>query len=313
MNERERTYLLDAMGISQFVPRFQLPAAAPAVLCAGWAAEKVDTAEPVLRSASDVPSFNAPSSSVQSSNVQSFRVQPPSAEGALRLMDALDLASRVATTAGHHPIDTGTNVALQSLMATPPSPQRAQQMAETPLPVRGEATLAAMGRPAPIAFQLRVWTLPSGVLWIDSHEPQAALPQAGLLANILRAFNPLWTLPQADLLQWPLPHLPKAAQSADAAHEMVQAFIESRLESLRASGTASSVGLIVSGQMAMRWVAPQSVPQEALSPDAPLPQLLPATSTLFGCTLLCLPSLTQLLKTPALKAMLWSALAPYWR
>ncbi len=303
MNERERTYLLDAMGISQFVPRFQLPAAAPAVLCSGWAAEKVDTAEPVLRSASDAPSFNAPSS-----NVQSFRVQPPSAEGALRLMDALDLASRVATTAGHHPIDTGANVALQSLMATPPSPQRAQQMAEMPLPVRGEATLAAMGRPAPIAFQLRVWTLPSGVLWIDSHEPQAALPQAGLLANILRAFNPLWTLPQADLLQWPLPHLPKAAQSADAAHEMVQAFIESRLESLRASGTASSVGLIVSGQMAMRWVL-----AKPLLPDEALPQVLPAADGPFGCGVLCLASLTQMLKTPSLKATLWPALAPFWR
>lgn len=146
-------------------------------------------------------------------------------------------------------------------------------------------------------FALSIWRPSTALLVLDARPSGQALPTQSLLRNILRAKG-IETLSGApDVLRWP----PMAGQPAGtwaAVHEMTLAFLQARLELQPASY------LWLMGENAYRAVVTDGKAYgECLGQALNLETL--ATLALV------LPSLSDMLHQPHLKAITWSAIRPH--
>ena len=147
--------------------------------------------------------------------------------------------------------------------------------------------------PAP-HFSLSLWRVHDDLLVIDSRQSQEALPTAALLSNILFAKGMSRTLPKAEILNWPMAGT--VSQSGwPEANEMVQAFLRARFD----HKPAQTVWLM--GEAACRAVCGEG----ALFSEC-MGQMRDVND--LSCLAVILPSLADMLKTPALKAPAWHAI-----
>jgi hypothetical protein len=150
-----------------------------------------------------------------------------------------------------------------------------------------------------LRFNLLVWQLANGTVFIDSHEPKAALPTATLLNNIVRVIYPDQVLPKYDIIQWPLFNSKTSTENELlAARDMAQAFLGSRFDAVKPSL------LVVMGRLAKNIIldtGPEMIDDDAVYG-------LQQSIGSLPCSHVVLPSLSQLLREPLLKRHIWSAL-----
>lgn len=172
---------------------------------------------------------------------------------------------------------------------------RAQQGAEPSSPAK--RVLDVLEQPAPaesIHFSLNLWRVSERVLIIDSHQSRQALPTGALLSNILFAKGLRVSLPRPEVLVWPMAGAAVGETGWPHACEMVQAFLKARCD----RQPVRTIWLM--GEAAYRAVfAGADDHGENIGKLRELGSL--------GASALVLPSLADILKSPALKAPVWQA------
>jgi len=143
-------------------------------------------------------------------------------------------------------------------------------------------------------FSLSIWRPSAALLVLDARSSGQPLPTQALLHNILRAKGIESWNSAPDVLRWP----PMAGQPAGtwaAVHEMTSAFLQARLE------LQPAPYLWLMGENAYRAVvADGKTYEESLGQALNLEVL--------GTLALVLPSLSDMLHQPQLKAITWSAI-----
>ncbi|WP_444929639.1 hypothetical protein ACJJIF_17875 [Microbulbifer sp. SSSA002] len=142
-------------------------------------------------------------------------------------------------------------------------------------------------------FVLNCWRIGEELLAVDSHEPGAALPLEALFNNMLRALQWHQRPRQQERLQWPLTENRFGpAEDASQARDTFSSWLE-------ASYTRMPVKSI--------WL----MGREAQDFCSPVPLENPLVDW-QGARLISMPSLSQLLREPALKRPLWQQLRSYY-
>lgn len=275
MNELVRMQYLDALGIDSFVPRLVLPAAKASMHC-----------ELPVASENDID------------------VQASGGLDVLPTAHSLESELSGAPVSAAKPVAAGAFVKSLLEPAKPSAAKRPARMeADSTRPVAIPATLKSLIEPqAPsehkaLRFQLNFWHQPHGLSVLDTREPRAALPTTALLHNIYSVFSPDTHLPQGDLIQWPLieSSIPNPGELQDA-RDLTQAFLASRCQA------AAPKLLLVMGDTAMQMLHDGN--------KTPHHGALLNSSDL-NCPAIYLPSLSQLLKEPVLKRLLWPAVSHF--
>lgn len=242
---RRREYL-QAMGITQFVPRWILPGARQSAQL-----------EPPLE---PPPPVTAP-------------------------------AEEIAAPAAPRALETVVTGLVDTLV---PARKGRPSTAGKPLAPAEEKSIDAAAAPH---FALSIWRPCAALMVIDTRPSGQALPTDALLHNILRAKGLAAAPAAADVLRWP----PLAGQATDtwaAAREMTLAFLQARLE------LQPAAYLWLLGESAYRAVVAEVKPySESLGQALNLESL--------GTLALVLPSLSDMLRQPQLKAITWSAIRPH--
>lgn len=178
-------------------------------------------------------------------------------------------------------------------------PARAEpKAAPGPAASQAKRVLDVLAGPAPtetVHFSLSLWRVSEGLMVIDSHQTRQALPTNTLLSNILFAKGLRAPLPRSEVLNWPVPGAVDGEGGWTQAREMVQAFLNARFE----RQPVQSVWLM--GEAAYRAVcAAEDDYHENIGQLRDLSAL--------GCLAVVLPSLTDMLRSPSLKAPAWQAI-----
>lgn len=145
----------------------------------------------------------------------------------------------------------------------------------------------------PEQFALSIWRPVPALMILDTRHTGQALPTNALLENILRAKEMVLPPAKPDILVWP-PGGVTSTQGWGAAREMVQAFLQARLERQPARY------LWLMGESACHAVLPNHAYQDNLGRAINLDSL--ATLAVV------LPSLADMLLQPELKAHTWAAI-----
>lgn len=146
-----------------------------------------------------------------------------------------------------------------------------------------------------VSFSLSLWRVSDGLMVIDSHQAKQALPTHTLLSNILLAKGMRTPLSRPEVLSWPMVGGAADEGGWQQACEMVQAFLNARFE----RQPVQSVWLM--GEAAYRAVcAGEDHYRENMGKMRDLDTL--------NCLAVVLPSLTDMLKSPSLKAPAWQAI-----
>lgn len=301
MNELERLAYLQAMGITNFMPRKVLPNAPVAKACAWhpqkWAAELahelalewrlLDDAENPLQS-SAVSSDGIANSSPQSSSANSPPITAPS-------IHSIAPSSAKAAIPVVEPKTTGLTNAIEPETATKTS-SSFQKSSNKAIP----------------HFALSVWRITDDWLVIDSRHSELALPTEAFLLNIIRALNvstqPYQQLPQTQVFRWPMLKDPLQArrfgkglnQDAEAAKEALSGFLDEQLVLQPARY------LWLMGEEAATYLLPDTL-KASVQSDTHTVGYLNKTETLddWSIKVFCSPSLSELLMQPEQKAGLW--------
>jgi hypothetical protein len=145
----------------------------------------------------------------------------------------------------------------------------------------------------PVQFALSIWRPVPALMILDTRHAGQALPTQALLENILRAKEVALPPAKPDILLWP-PAGVVPTPGWGAAREMVQAFLQARLERQPARY------LWLMGESACHAVLPDHSYQDSLGRAINLDSL--ATLAVV------LPSLADMLLQPELKARTWAAI-----
>lgn len=167
-----------------------------------------------------------------------------------------------------------------------------------PATSQAKRVLDVLAEPVPtetVHFSLCLWRVTDALMVIDSHQTKQALPTNVLLSNILFAKGLRASLPRPEVLNWPVPGVVEGEGGWTHAREMVQAFLNARFE----RQPVQAVWLM--GEPAYRAVcSAEGNYQESTGQLRDLAAL--------GCLAVILPSLTDMLRSPSLKAPAWQAI-----
>ena len=250
MNEGLRQHYLEALGVTQYVPRFVLPNALSSRLCELPLAREDD--EPAAGEDTVPGAISAPAM--------------------VRARFSLD---------AFEPEDTAA--------APAPAPQAARSVTDT------NKTAVAETSSERVSLNLALWRAPRGIHILDSREPDDALPTPALVQQIVaRHFHGDHVLGSAEVIRWPFPG--QQDSSWQAAHAMLQGFVESRVEA------GSVTALVLCGEMATRALlgeSPSSFADRCFQS---------ARESVLDLEVLVLPSLRDILAQPKLKSALWRSL-----
>ncbi len=313
MNEAARAQYLDAMGIEQFVPRYSLPHSAGSVLCK----PSIEWLDDTLFDASDLglgQHHNTP----PATHTYDGNAYAPLEEGEPKA--AANQAQGSVNADPFGPKSQSTQ-GMQAFLTSEP-------MTEPLRKVDTDLTLQQWVAKKPhkvLRFHLLVWVLDNGVMLVDTHLPKAALPTPALLKNIVYALDAHLTIPAPGTIRWPVLEstIPNPQEEFEAA-SMVQAFVLSRIESMSqtvASKMTAPAVIVAMGEVAARMLTSHLLPSGEDS-DASSAQQAPSAlpkmgesilSNQYGCPVVALPSLADLLKNPLLKQAIWPALKPYFK
>ncbi len=174
----------------------------------------------------------------------------------------------------------------------------------TPKPAPAEAL-----KPAPEAavvprFALSLWRVTDTLLVVDSRHAELALPTEALLLNMLNALGlQLRGLPRAEILRWPMVENHFTRQGEAEAREALRAMLEAMQEEQPVSR------LLLMGPEACHYLADDPCASADESLGAMQGKAVAAAG--LGSCAVVLPSLTQMLQAPTLKAVAWQALQPF--
>lgn len=278
MNEAQRLQYLEAIGIDSYMPRWILPVAPAPVACT-----------PVLRSPTAAPA------QVAVTPAASAPAAVPASVPAERAAGAAQPAPSAGLTAA--PV-----AAVAEALAAFAEPQPVEKLAAAIAP----ATKAAVAEDP--RFALSMWRASDDLLVIDSRQAHLALPTEPLLANILLALGwPRQPLPRAEVLHWPMYDHPLAPKGEAAAKETLLAMLEARLEQQPVAY------VLLMGAEACHYMVPaELLPQDGAGPAASLTALRGKALPLdpVKATAIVVPSLSDMLQQPELKATTWRAIQP---
>lgn len=313
MNEAARAQYLDAMGIQQFVPRYALPHAPASVLC-----------EPSIEWLDDELIGSAHFETHNNFNTHSHSQNGCSASQDERnVQSANSTQINDQTTAQSTASFDGNAAGMQAFLNSEP-------VAEPLRKVDTDLTLQQWVAKKPhktLRFHLLVWVLDNGVMLVDTHLPKAALPTPALLKNILYSLDRNLVIPTPDVIRWPVLESPILnPQEESEAASMVQAFVLSRLESMgKAEASKAKTpkaktpkAIVAMGEVAARMLTCHML-QTSESDSSGSGQVRTHTppvgesiiSSQYGCPVVILPSLADMLKQPLLKQAVWPAVKPY--
>lgn len=312
MNELHRMQYLDAMGIEMFVPRKILPAAKASAQCAvsylpqstgdGGLTASLPKDLAVNAQASLQPKAQPKSLSRLQSSLQSNPAEVSALNAALNDVVSKKQPEEQQPAKQLRPPSAAPN--LRSVGDVLGDPQGAPQASSA------DQTLQQFNRQKKtklLRFNLSVWAFDNGAVFIDSHEPRAALPTTTLLRNIIAAIMPgvlTGNLPKPDTLAWPIDELGVPnSRELEQAREMTQAYIASRFAKTQPKR------LFLMGESAFNMLAFDSADTTTFTGELPDYGAV-LTPSHLPCRAVYLPSLAQLLNEPLLKRFIWQAIAP---
>ena len=312
MLEKHRLTYLDALGIENYMPRYQLVNALPSQLLSDDALR-----EPAAFSTADVQSIALTG---DKSGTESNLVRDDAVQDAHTLQNDSEL-SHVAST-----------VATDVMSALGIVPQGNKDVGSTTLRAEVEKQNVSDPKPEPsvdktlpaidkadIRFSLNIWRIKNELLVIDSRQPAAALPTEKLLQNILRSIGyPLAQLPPSDLVRWPLFSSKKfsnkkftnkkstqldsnQSSEEDEARAMVQAYLSAQCS------RAPINTLLLLGENAANFAL---TPTEGEDANTFYDQHkgTAVDTSLWESKVLVAPSLVDMLHDPMQKRVTWQAL-----
>ena len=173
--------------------------------------------------------------------------------------------------------------------------------------VKAPVAPLAPGGVAEPRFSLAIWSL-DGLLVIDSRQPQAALPTEALLANLVFALGLRSPLPRAEVFNWPMLESVPEISAEQSAREAIAAMLEAKPQS------ESFSQCLLMGEAACYYCTAaeyvSTLPQYDGGPAQVFAALTGRSVAVAGLpvTGMVLPSLTQMLTQPDLKAAAWRTL-----
>ncbi|GAA6152531.1 hypothetical protein [Pseudoteredinibacter isoporae] len=285
MFETTRHQYLSAMGIDSYMPRCLLPNAPTPQECE-WPVELSAAPEPVAITSqpAELQSKAATLQHVSEASTAVGESVGPGSMGSAPAARANTAVGAAELLADFEPDKTAKKP--RSTQASKVSSEENDQVHPT------EA----------LNFSLSVWRF-DDLLVVDSRHSEKALPTEKLLLSMLQAYGlKLGNLSKAQVLQWPMFDMPQADIGAEAAREMLGAFLETLLDS-----PVSHWWLM--GDDAFHLLPGGMVPQE----DSGFGHVIQAEQ-LSGATvvpakqLITMPSLAEMLERPQLKARAWRAM-----
>lgn len=280
MQETTRLHYLRALGVSNYMPRWQLTGAPPSVLN-----DDLGIAWEESVSATETPSPNdTPQKSAQQQHAP-VTEEPKRQDAALNptaaVLEALAPSSKATAP---NPIRTPIAQDQPQSPSTPKAAPQTQQRA----PAKPESS---------VSFALSFWRIADDLLVVDSRHSELALPVEKLLNNIVFALGYPRQLPKVDVISWPLLDAPHHDQSESAAREMLHAYLDGQL--LLHPGKF----ILLMGEDASRFL---------LEEDSDFQQRLGKQFAIeaFDLTAVVVPSLSTLLQDPDQKSLTWQAIQP---
>ena len=274
MNEIQRQAYLSALGIENYMPRWQLPQAPLAQACV----------MPVVASPAAV-ALERDSSFAQSP--AQLGVDHPVAHQPQSSAPQWPGAPLASSSQSQAPTQ------VSNLLAEMVTPKKA------PLSASAATILQQLEVPkVPVVapFALSLWRPAPGFLIVDSRDTSLALPTELLLGNLLRVvlgsgFQPA----EEEVMRWPMVENRFVSRTADDARVELQTWlaVEHELRPIQR--------LWLMGDNAARYLLP-------VDTDLPAHWFQQQPLAAGNLRALLLPSLNQLLQQPQLKARLWAAL-----
>jgi hypothetical protein len=314
MLEKHRLTYLDALGIENYMPRYQLVNALPSQLLSDDALR-----EPTAFSTADVQSIalTGDKSATESNLVRDDAV--PDAHTLQKGSESSHVASTVATD-----VMSALGIAPQESKSVGSTTLRAEVEKQNvsdpkPEPSVDQTESVPVIDKADIRFSLNIWRIKNELLVIDSRQPAAALPTEKLLQNILRSIGyPLAQLPPSDLVRWPLFSSKKfsnkkftnkkstqldsnQSSEEDEARAMVQAYLSAQCS------RAPIKTLLLLGVNAANF-ALTPTEGEGANTFYDLHKGTAVDTPLWESKVLVAPSLVDMLHDPMQKRVTWQAL-----
>ena len=281
MQETTRLNYLRTLGITNYMPRWQLSGAPASVLN-----RNLGTAPPAP---SQKPSAKL-SEPVEINSQANAQASPPAAENQASAKPAapVALADLMPTEAPAKPAST-------------PDPTPATEPAQKPKAGNYQTDKQA-AKPnsqgaQQVRFALSFWRVSEELMVVDSRHSELALPVEKLLNNILFALGYPRQLPKVDALSWPMMDAPHQDQGEDAARDTLHGFMDELF--LLNPGKH----ILLMGEDASRYL---------LHHDSPYSEQLGQQFQIeeFGLTAIVVPSLSDILQDPTLKPLTWQAIQP---
>ena len=312
MLEKHRLTYLDALGIENYMPRYQLENALPSQLLSNDALR-----EPIAFSTADIQDSSTSNNSVTVDDISHHDIPQNTslnssheAQGDSTVSEAISpVVADVMNSLGIAPkTSNSVDPSSSSISAEVPNTATSTQQESSLLSAKS-ATIQQ-----DVRFSLNIWRIKSDILVIDSREPAAALPTERLLQNILRSIGfPLAQLPPSDLLRWPLFSSKKLSnkqssetnvnQSSeeDEARAMVQAYV-----SAQCSRAPINTLLLLGKSAASFALTPAS--NEDVDTFYEQHKGTSVDTSLWDAKVLVAPSLVDMLHEPMQKKLTWQAL-----
>ena len=183
--------------------------------------------------------------------------------------------------------------------------------------ILGQSSTVTASKPAPVEalkpapetavvprFALSLWRVTDKLLVVDSRHAELALPTEALLLNMLNALGlQLRSLPRAEILRWPMVENHFTRQGEAEAREALRAMLEAMHEE------QPFTQLLLMGPEACHYLV--DAPESTTAESSHVLQGKAVEVVGLGPCAVVLPSLTQMLQAPELKAVAWQALQPF--
>lgn len=296
MQEVSRLNYLRSLGITNYMPRWQLAGAPVSALNRnlGTAEKSAEGAKKRLASnqPTHAPTPIAPAATETDNQTTQSPASPITFNVAAPNIATLDTTSDTKTTIEPPP------------RAAPPVPVSRELAAQLQEPSKKAPAVTPTIKPpqanngnAKVKFALSFWRISEELMVVDSRHSELALPVEKLLHNILFALGYPRQLPQVEAISWPMLDAPHHDQGETAAKEMLQGYMDQKF--LLDPGKF----ILLMGEDASRYL---------LQDDSDFEQQLGQQFKIaeFDLTAIVVPSLSSLLQDPTQKRLTWAALQP---
>ncbi len=296
MQERARLDYLKAMGITNYMPRWQLPNAPEAQLTAFLPPAEPVPADPSTEPQAIPAELPQPLQSIERSTERDAATEAPAP-----VESPAPLRADFASVA---PIEPAPKPEQRDRQPSPeiqpqiPSNAPAALLKTTSKPSKEAKTPVSAQNSAPLVkFALSFWRVSEDLLVVDSRHSELALPTEKLLTNIVFALGYPRELPKSEVVQWPLIDAHHQDQGEAAARETLNAFLDAQF--LLNPGKY----LLLMGQEASHFILDTGKPYaDMLGHHFPVEE--------FNLTAFVVPSLSETLQEPAQKRLIWDTIKP---